>query len=40
VLSDLKQRGFIAQMTANEQVMSQVLQNPTAVYAGFDPTAG
>ena len=38
VLDLLKERGFIAQMTFEDELYEQ-LKNPTTFYVGFDPTA-
>ena len=38
ILDILKERGFIAQVTFEEELYEQ-LKNPTAFYVGFDPTA-
>lgn len=38
ILDLLKERGFIAQMTFEEDLYKQ-LENPTTFYVGFDPTA-
>ena len=38
VLDVLKERGFIAQMTFEDELYEQ-LKNPTTFYVGFDPTA-
>ena len=38
ILDILKERGFIAQMTFEDELYDQ-LKNPTTFYVGFDPTA-
>ena len=38
ILDILKERGFIAQMTFEDELYEQ-LKNPTTFYVGFDPTA-
>lgn len=38
ILDLLKERGFIAQMTFEDELYEQ-LKNPTTFYVGFDPTA-
>ena len=38
ILDILKDRGFIAQVTYEEDLYKQ-LENPTTFYVGFDPTA-
>ena len=38
ILDTLKERGFIAQMTFEDQLYEQ-LKEPTTFYVGFDPTA-
>ena len=38
ILDILKERGFIAQMTFEDELYEQ-LKNPTVFYVGFDPTA-
>ena len=38
ILDILKERGFIAQMTFEDELYEQ-LKSPTTFYVGFDPTA-
>ena len=38
ILDILKERGFIAQMTFEDELYKQ-LEEPTTFYVGFDPTA-
>ena len=38
ILDILKERGFLAQMTFEDELYEQ-LKNPTTFYVGFDPTA-
>ena len=39
VLDILKERGFIAQLTHEEELYKQLEREPTVFYVGFDPTA-
>ncbi|EGG21029.1 tyrosine-tRNA ligase [Cavenderia fasciculata] len=39
VIDTLKSRGFIYQMTANDEEMKKLTSKPVSLYAGFDPTA-
>ena len=39
VLDILKERGFIAQITHEEELYKQLEREPTVFYVGFDPTA-
>lgn len=39
VLDILKERGFIAQVTHEEELYKQLEREPTVFYVGFDPTA-
>lgn len=38
VLDTLRERGFLAQMTFEDELYKQ-LEEPTTFYVGFDPTA-
>ena len=39
ILDLLKERGFIAQVTYEEDLYKQLEKEPTKFYIGFDPTA-
>ena len=39
ILDTLKERGFIAQVTYEEDLYKQLEKEPTTFYVGFDPTA-
>ncbi|NCB32023.1 MAG: tyrosine--tRNA ligase, partial [Clostridia bacterium] len=39
VLDVLKERGFLAQITFEEELYKQLEQEPTVFYVGMDPTA-
>lgn len=39
ILDTLKERGFIAQVTYEEELYKQLEREPTTFYVGFDPTA-
>ncbi|GAM27318.1 hypothetical protein SAMD00019534_104930 [Acytostelium subglobosum LB1] len=39
VITTLKSRGFVYQMTGNEEELIKLTSQPIALYAGFDPTA-
>lgn len=39
ILDTLKERGFIAQVTYEEELYKQLEKEPTTFYVGFDPTA-
>lgn len=39
ILDTLKERGFIAQVTFEEELYKQLEKEPTTFYVGFDPTA-
>jgi len=39
VLDTLRERGFIAQITYEDELYKQLEKEPTVFYVGFDPTA-
>ena len=39
VLDTLRERGFLAQITFEDELYKQLEKEPTTFYVGFDPTA-